>query len=85
MVRGLFLPVAHHSIDVNRNSHRGVGLSFFGYSPKLPDFAAEVSRDAGSLSFWSSIDPSVVVMCKDRLLRAYRSCKQSLRLTYGGF
>jgi hypothetical protein len=44
-----------------------------------------VSRDAGSLSFWSSIDPSVVVMCKDRLLRAYRSCKQSLRLTYGRF
>jgi hypothetical protein len=34
----------------------------------------------GSLSFWSSIDPSVVVMCKDRLLRAYRSCKTQAKL-----
>jgi hypothetical protein len=55
--------------------YSGIGLSFFGYSPKLPDFAAEVSRDVGNLSFWMSVDPSVVVMCKDRLLRAYRSCK----------
>jgi hypothetical protein len=54
---------------------RGVGLSFYGYSPKLVDFAAEVSRDVGDPSFWASISPSVVDMCKDRLLRTLRSCK----------
>jgi hypothetical protein len=52
-----------------------VGLSFYGYSPKLVDFAAEVSRDVGDPSFWASISPSVVDMCKDRLLRTLRSCK----------
>jgi hypothetical protein len=39
------------------------------------DFAAEVSRDVGDLAFWSAIGPAVMEMVKDRLLRAYRSCK----------
>lgn len=53
---------------------RGVGLNFFGYTPKLSDFAARVSQDIGDLSFWSSIHPSVIENSKDRLLRTFRSC-----------
>lgn len=60
-------------------AHRGVGLSFYGYSPKLAEFAAKVSRDVGELSFWSAVPASVVEMCKDRLLRTYRSCKPSMQ------
>lgn len=52
-----------------------MGLNFFGYTPKLADFAARVSRDVGDLSFWSSVHPSVIENSKDRLLRTFRSCK----------
>lgn len=50
-------------------------MNFFGYTPKLPDFAARVSEDIGSLAFLASIHPSVIENCKDRLLRTFRSCK----------
>jgi len=52
-----------------------MGLNFYGYTPKLADFAASVSRDVGDLSFWSSVHPSVIENSKDRLLRTFRSCK----------
>lgn len=57
---------------------RGVGLNFFGYTPKLAQFADTVSRDVGDLSFWTAIPPSVIVNCKDRLLRTFKSCKFSV-------
>lgn len=54
---------------------RGVSLNFFGYTPRLAQFAATVSRDVGDLSFWSAVPPSVIDNCKDRLLRTFRSCE----------
>ena len=48
-------------------------MTFFGYSPKLLQLAADVTADVGSVDFWRSVDPAVVHICHDRLLRGLRS------------
>ena len=55
--------------------YRGVGLNFFGYTPKLAQFADTVSRDADDLAFWAAVPDSVIENSKDRLLRTFKSCK----------
>ncbi|KAJ1437208.1 Metalloenzyme, LuxS/M16 peptidase-like protein [Ochromonadaceae sp. CCMP2298] len=52
---------------------RGVGLSFFGYHSRLSVLAGEVSADVGSMAFWQSVDPKVIQICKERILRTLRS------------
>jgi insulysin len=52
---------------------RGVSLTVLGYSPKLPTLAAKVFREFGDPSFWQSVDPSLVELCKERMLRSMRS------------
>ena len=55
--------------------YRGVGLSFYGFSPRLVDFADTVLHLVHDRGFWTSVEPAVLDMYKDRLLRTYRSCK----------
>lgn len=56
---------------------RGVGLNFFGYTPKLAQFADTVSRDVGDLAFWAAVPDSVIENSKDRLMRTFRSCEHA--------
>jgi hypothetical protein len=57
--------------------YRGISLTFYGYSPKLPALADTVSRDVGSPEFWQKeVDSSLIENCKDRMLRNLRSCTQ---------
>jgi hypothetical protein len=58
--------------------YRGVGLTFYGYSTKLPQLAADVSRDIGSRDFWDAIDPEIILNCKERLVRSLKSCECGL-------
>ena len=52
---------------------RGLSLSLSGYSPKLSELASKVFQDVMSISFWQSIDPKVIDLCKERLLRGLKS------------
>jgi len=59
--------------------YRGVSLTFYGYSTKLPQLAADVSRDIGSRDFWDAIDPEIILNCKERLVRSLKSCECGLQ------
>jgi secreted Zn-dependent insulinase-like peptidase len=52
---------------------RGLGFSVDGYSPKLPEYAVNVLKDFTNEEFWRNIDPGLVSLCKERLLRGLRS------------
>jgi hypothetical protein len=53
---------------------RGLGVTLYGYSPRLPSLATRVVREFGSLSFWEAVDPDIVANCKERMLRGLQSC-----------
>ena len=72
----------HHSLFV-LFIYRGIGLHFYGYSPKLPQLAADVSKDIGDVAYWNNIDPTVIHISKDRMLRSLKSCKH--KTTLGNF
>jgi hypothetical protein len=56
-------------------SLRGVSLTIQGYSPKLSVLAEKVFRDFGDSAFWGSVEPALVDLCKERMLRSLKSCK----------
>lgn len=59
-------------------SLRGVSLTIQGYSPKLSVLAEKVFRDFGDSAFWGSVEPALVDLCKERMLRSLKSCKSKL-------
>ena len=52
---------------------RGIGFSFAGYSTPLPALIATIIAEFSSPTFWSSIDHSLVDLCKERLIRSLKS------------
>lgn len=54
-------------------SIRGVGFSVSGYSHKLPELLEDMVKDFSSQDFWAAVDPALVELCKEKMLRALRS------------
>jgi insulysin len=50
-----------------------VSLTIQGYSPKLSVLAEKVFRDFGDSAFWGNVEPALVDLCKERMLRSLKS------------
>jgi secreted Zn-dependent insulinase-like peptidase len=55
---------------------RGVGFSFYGYSPKLAAFASDVVSTFTSEEFWRGLDPALVEACVERTVRRLQSWRK---------
>ena len=52
---------------------RGVSLTIQGYSPKISVLTEQVLKEFGDPSFWQQVDPAVVDLCKERMIRSLAS------------
>lgn len=52
---------------------RGVSLTIQGYSPKIAVLTEQILKEFGDPSFWRNVDPALVDLCKERMLRSLKS------------